>query len=96
MRFAAEASRSQGPAPFADFRHIVAMLADIELVALQGCPVARGRLVQLIADFVKLSLIARPNVVIVVMEVFLIGPIDLCGCSVCWAIFDPLTIDLFP
>jgi hypothetical protein len=45
MRFAAEASRSKGPAPFADFRHIVAMLADIELVALQGRPVVRGRLV---------------------------------------------------
>ena len=45
MRFPPETSRSQGPAPVSDFRHVLAMLADIELVALHGRPVTRGRLV---------------------------------------------------
>src|SRR5665213_2285012 len=49
MRCPPETSRSRGPAPVADFRHVVAMLADIELVAFHGRPVARGRLVSLIA-----------------------------------------------
>src|SRR5208282_2289003 len=33
-------------------------------------------------------------VAIVVMEVLLISPIDRCGCIVCGAVFDPLTIDI--
>src|ERR1700683_2559941 len=64
MRCPAEKSCSRGPAPVADFRHVVAMLADIELMALHGRPVTRGRLVSLIAeawnsiDGVKRQLIA--------------------------------------
>ena len=50
MRCPAETSRSRVPAPVADFRHVVAMLADIELVAFHGRPVTRGRLVALIAE----------------------------------------------
>src|SRR6202050_2087908 len=48
MRCPAEASRSRGPAPIADFRHVVAVLSDIELVALHRRPVTRGRFVELI------------------------------------------------
>src|ERR1700733_9598211 len=50
MRCPAEASLSGGPAPVANFRHVVAVLADIELMALHGRPVARGRPVELIAE----------------------------------------------
>src|SRR6185437_507983 len=46
----AETPRLRGPAPVAYFRHVVAMLADIELVTLHGRPVTRGRLVSLIAE----------------------------------------------
>ncbi len=45
MRIPAKTSRSRGPAPVTDFRHVLAMLADIELVALHRRPVPRGRLV---------------------------------------------------
>ncbi len=33
-------------------------------------------------------------VVIVVLEMLLIGLIERCGCIVCRAVFDPLTIDI--
>src|SRR5580704_6823069 len=49
MHCPAEASLSHGPTPIADFRHVVTVLADIELVALHRRPVTRGRFVQLIA-----------------------------------------------
>src|ERR1700683_3661622 len=50
MRIPRQTTRLQGPAPIADFRHVVAVLADIELMALHGRPVTRGRLVELIAE----------------------------------------------
>src|SRR5271156_2290722 len=50
MRCLAETPRSRDPAPVADFRHVVAMLADIEFMALHGRPVTRGRLVSFIAE----------------------------------------------
>src|ERR1700733_11776363 len=50
MRCPAEAPRSRSPAPVADFRHVVPMLADIKLMALHGRPVTRGRLVSLIVE----------------------------------------------
>src|SRR5580658_7601142 len=43
-------SCSRRPAPVADLRHVVAMLADIELVTLHGGPVTRPRLLHLIAE----------------------------------------------
>src|SRR3984885_14285873 len=46
----AKAPHSRGPAPVADLRHVVAMLAYIKLVALHGRPVTHGRLVSLIAE----------------------------------------------
>ncbi len=50
IRITVEASRSHGPAPIADFRHVVAMLTDIELVALHGRPVTIGRLISSIGE----------------------------------------------
>src|ERR1700733_5063990 len=50
MRCPAETPRSRSPAPVADFRHVVPMLADIKLMALHGRPVTRGRLVSLIVE----------------------------------------------
>ena len=38
-------ARSRGPAPVTNFRHVFAMLTDIELVVLHRRPVPRGRLV---------------------------------------------------
>src|ERR1700730_1784128 len=49
-RIPAETSCSQVPAPVADLRHVVAMLADIELVTLHGRPVTRRRRLHLIAE----------------------------------------------
>src|SRR3984893_15570744 len=49
-RIPAETSCSQVPAPVADLRQVVAMLADIELVTLHGRPVTRRRLLHLIAE----------------------------------------------
>src|SRR3984893_13495754 len=49
-RIPAETSCSQVPAPVADLRHVIAMLADIELVTLHGRPVTRRRLLHLIAE----------------------------------------------
>src|SRR5664280_669276 len=43
----AETSCSHLPAPVADFRHVFAMLADIELVPFHGRPVTRHRVFHL-------------------------------------------------
>src|ERR1700730_9368127 len=50
MPYPAESTRSQVPAPVPDLRHVVAMLADIELVTLHGRPVTRCRRLHLIAE----------------------------------------------
>jgi hypothetical protein len=50
MRFSAEIPRSRNPPPVADLRHVVAMLADIELVTLHGGPEACRRLLHLIVE----------------------------------------------
>src|SRR5665213_1563829 len=43
-------SCSQIPAPVANLRHVLAMLADIELVALHGRPVTRRRRLRVVAE----------------------------------------------
>src|SRR3984893_9845769 len=45
-----QASRSGRPAPVANLRQVVAMLADIELVAFHVGPIPRRRLLDLIAQ----------------------------------------------
>src|ERR1700677_278292 len=45
-----DASRGRVPAPVADLRHVVAMLADIKLVTLHGGPVTRRRHLHLTAE----------------------------------------------
>src|SRR6204780_5678028 len=45
-----QASRSGRPAPVANLRQVVAMLADVELVAFHIGPISRRRLLDLIAQ----------------------------------------------
>src|ERR1700720_1353957 len=45
-----QASRSGRPAPVANLRQVVAMLADVELVAFHIGPIPRRRLLDLIAQ----------------------------------------------
>src|SRR5579872_5472502 len=50
MSLRAERSNSQIPAPVAHLRHVVTMLADIELVTLHHGPIALARLLHLIDE----------------------------------------------
>src|SRR5665213_685723 len=45
-----ERSNSQAPTPVADLRHVVAVLADIELVTLHHGPIPVARLLHLIGE----------------------------------------------
>src|SRR5580692_8746991 len=49
-RSCAMGSRLRSPAPVADFRHVIAVFADIELVAFHHRPITRRRLLHLAAE----------------------------------------------